>query len=316
MNQPQKKTPKLNISGWINLDKPAGVTSTDMVNKIRRTLNAAKAGHGGTLDPLATGILPIALGEATKVLHYVTDTMKEYEFTLTWGEQRDTDDSEGKVIATSPVRPTADALTALLPKFVGEISQMPPKYSALKVDGERAYDLAREGVEFELKPRTVFIESLTLISTTPDTATLNCRCGKGTYIRSIARDLGELLGTKAYISALRRKMVGSFSENTAISLDKFLSDVANSAPHSVVLPIGAALDDIPALPLNQAEAARLKQGQTLELVSRLDVERLSKVGLDPRITNDTLALASLNDTPVALLSVTGPRLQPVRVFNL
>lgn len=316
MNQPQKKSPKLNINGWINLDKPAGVTSTDMVNKIRRALNAAKAGHGGTLDPLATGILPIALGEATKILHYVTDTMKTYEFTVTWGQARNTDDMEGEVIATSSVHPTPEQITAALPRFVGEIMQLPPKFSALKINGERAYNLARQGAEFTLEPRPVYIETLELLTTTPDTADFRCTCGKGTYIRSIARDLAEILGTKGYISALRRTKVGGFDERTAISLDKFLENMAHSAPQEVVLPLVQALDDIPALSLTPTEVARIKSGQTLELLTRADVDRLIKVGLDPRITDDVLAVAMNGSTVVALLSVTGPRIQPVRVFNI
>jgi tRNA pseudouridine55 synthase len=315
MNKPAKRI-KLNINGWINLDKPVGLTSNDALIRVRHLLGAAKAGHGGTLDPLATGVLPIALGEATKILHYVTDTMKTYEFTITWGEQRDTDDNEGKIIATSENRPTAEQITRALPAFIGGIMQLPPKYSALKVDGERAYDLARAGTEFELKPRPVFIESLTLKSTTPETATLSCHCGKGTYVRSIARDLAEALGTKGYISALRRTLVAGFDEISAISLDKLTELVASSAPTDVVLPLGAGLDDIPALQTTQAEAVRLKQGQAIELVSRADVDRLIKAGLDPRITDDSLALATFGEQPVALLSATGPRLQPVRVFNL
>lgn len=312
----QFKRVKLPINGWINLDKPAGLTSNDALIRVRTLLKAAKAGHGGTLDPLATGVLPIALGEATKILHYVTDTMKTYEFTITWGEERDTDDSEGQVTATSAIRPTPEQITAALPPFIGNIEQLPPRYSALKVNGERAYNLARGGVEFELKPRPVFIESLTLISTTNDTATLSCHCGKGTYVRAIARDLAEKLGTKGHISALRRTKVAGFNENDAISLDKLTELVANSAPTSVVLPIGAGLDDIPALQTTQAEAVRLKQGNAIELLSRVDVDRLTKAGLDPRVTDDTLALAIFNGEPLALLSATGPRLQPVRVFNL
>ena len=311
-----KRPPKLHLNGWINLDKPAGVTSTDMVNKIRKTLNAAKAGHGGTLDPLATGILPIALGEATKMLHYVTDTMKTYEFTVTWGQARDTDDNEGAVIAESPTRPTAEQITAALSPFIGNIMQTPPRFSALKVGGERAYNLARAGEDFTLAPRPVFVESLVLLSHTTDTATLRCRCGKGTYIRSIARDLAESLGTKGYISALRRTQVGCFNEKTAISLDKFLENALGSPAQTVLLPLRQALDDIPALNLSQTEAARLRQGQALELVSRADVVRLSEVGLDPRITDDTLALAIHDNKEVALLSATGPRLIPVRVFNI
>ncbi len=316
MNSSPKKFPKLPITGWVNLDKPVGVTSTDMVNAVRRALNAAKAGHAGTLDPLATGILPIALGEATKVLHYVTDTLKAYEFTITFGASRDTDDAEGQILETSLIRPTADQIREVLPRFVGTVMQLPPKYSALKINGERAYALAREGAEFTLEPRPVYIQEITLLSTTTDTATLACTCGKGTYVRSIARDLAEILGSKGYISALRRTKVGCFDEKTAISLDKFLETVAKSGPQETVLPLGQALDDIPALSLTQAEAARIRSGQAIELVSRADVDRLTRAGLDPRITDDILALAKEGDRAVALLSVTGPRLQPVRVFNI
>jgi tRNA pseudouridine55 synthase len=310
------KRKKLNINGWINLDKPAGVTSSDMVNKIRYTLQAAKAGHAGTLDPLATGILPIALGEATKVLPYVTDSMKTYVFTVTWGEARDTDDAEGKVIAQSPIRPDAAQIQAALPRFIGTVKQVPPQFSALKINGERAYDLARAGTAVDLPARDVFIENITLISHTADTATLECRCGKGTYVRSIARDLAEILGTKGYISALRRTEVGCFSKKTAISLESFLENALKSDPQTVVLPLRQALDDIPALTITAGETTRLKQGQTLECVSRMDVQRLSEAGLDPRITDDALAIAIHEDKEVALLSVTGPRLVPVRVFNI
>lgn len=317
MNQPQKKIPKLNINGWINLDKPAGVTSTDMVNAVRKLLNAAKAGHGGTLDPLATGILPIALGEATKTLHYVTDTEKTYIFAITWGEARNTDDAEGTTIETSDVRPDDAAIRAALPAFIGDIMQLPPKFSALKVAGERAYNLARAGTEFTLEPRPVHISTLALISTTKDTATLSCTCGKGTYIRSLARDLAEKLGTKGYISALRRTKVGAFDEKTAISLDKLRENVQEIPPQAIVLPLEQALDDIPALLLTQGEVARIKSGQALELLARADVERLTSCGLDPRVTNDALAFAlSPEKRAVALLSVTGPKITPVRVFNI
>ncbi len=303
------------ITGWINLDKPVGVTSTDMVTAVKRALNAAKAGHAGTLDPLATGILPIALGEATKTLYYVTDTMKAYTFTITWGEQRDTDDLEGKVIATSNNRPTDAQITASLPDFIGHIMQTPPQYSAIKINGERAYDLARAGQVVEIAAREIYIETLTLVSTTPDTATLSCTCGKGTYVRSIARDLAEKLGTKGYISALRRTRVGCFAEKNAISLDNLREKLAQTPYQEIVLPLGQALDDIPALQLNQTEAARISSGNPVDLLTRADVDRLIRVGLDPRITNDTLAMAKIGERDVALLSVTGAHLIPVRVFN-
>jgi tRNA pseudouridine55 synthase len=316
VQKPRRPKP-LNINGWINLDKPAGVTSTDMVTAVKRALNAAKAGHAGTLDPLATGILPIALGEATKTLYYVTDTIKGYTFTIQWGEARDTDDAEGKPIATSDTRPDDTAIRAALPAFIGNIMQLPPKFSALKINGERAYDLARAGTEFTLEPRPVHIESLELIATTPDTATLTCVCGKGTYVRSIARDLAEKLGTKGYISALRRTRVGCFTETTAISLAHLREIALEQPPQAFVLSVGQALDDIPALTLTQPEAVRIKSGNAVDLVSRLDVERLTRAGLDPRLTNDTLVLAKDgNGHDLALLSVTGPRISPVRVFNL
>ncbi len=313
---PRPPRPKpLNITGWINLDKPVGVTSTDMVTAVKRLLNAAKAGHAGTLDPLATGILPIALGEATKTLYYVTDTMKAYTFTITWGEQRDTDDREGQVIATSQNRPTPDQITALLPNFIGNIMQTPPQYSAVKINGERAYALARAGQTVEIAPREIYIETLTLEDTTADTATLSCTCGKGTYVRSIARDMAEKLGTKGHISALRRTRVGCFNEKNAISLDSLREKMAQHTPQEIVLPLGQALDDIPALQLNQTEAARISSGNPVDLLTRADVDRLTLAGLDPRLTDDTLALAKRDNRDVALLSVTGARLTPVRVFN-
>jgi tRNA pseudouridine55 synthase len=304
------------INGWINLDKPAGVTSTDMVTAVKRALNAAKAGHAGTLDPLATGILPIALGEATKVLPYVTDSLKTYDFTITWGQARDTDDAEGKILAETPARPTEASIRAALPAFIGDIMQIPPKYSALKINGERAYDLARAGVDFTLPPRPVYIESLDLLATTPDTARLVCTCGPGTYVRGIARDLAQKLGTLGFITALRRTRVGCFHEQTAISLDKLRENALEQAPHTIVLPLARALDDIPALTFTPTEAARIQSGNALDWVARTDVARLIAAGLDPQITNDTLALGQNQaGETLALLSVTGPKISTVRVFN-
>ena len=190
------------IDGWVNFDKPLGMTSTQAVGKVRRAYNAQKVGHAGTLDPLATGVLPIALGEATKTIPYTQDALKTYEFTVRWGEQRSTDDAEGEVIATSEIRPTPDAIESALPAFTGEITQTPPRFSAIKIDGQRAYDLARDGQEFEIKSRTVFIESLSLLSHDTDTASFTMTCGKGTYVRSLARDLALELGTVGYICLL------------------------------------------------------------------------------------------------------------------
>ncbi len=271
MGRCNKKGQKIN--GWVNLDKPLGLTSTQGIGKVRRFMNAQKAGHAGTLDPLATGILPIALGEATKTIPFAQDRFKTYEFTVTWGEQRDTDDSEGDVIGTSDARPTPEAITALLLEFTGKIQQIPPKFSAIKIDGERAYDLARQAQEFEIKSREVYIESLELLDTRANEADFVMTCGKGTYVRSLARDMALKLGTFGYISALRRTAVGPFSQENAISLEK-LEELYNSAPADtgvsaeVLLPLETALDDIPALAINEDDAARVRLGQAVLLKGR------------------------------------------------
>ncbi len=302
------------VNGWINLDKPLDMTSTQAVGKVRRLTNAQKVGHAGTLDPLATGILPIALGEATKTVPYCQDALKIYEFTVTWGESRDTDDAEGDIIATSDVRPAPDQITAILPDFIGEIEQLPPKFSAIKINGERAYDLARDGQEVELKPRPVYIEELELTETTDDTAAFRCLCGKGTYIRSLARDMAEKLGTCGYISLLRRTVVGPFSVENAISLEKLEELLHSAPPEEVVLPVQTALDDIPALAVNDQEAARLKQGQKITFFSKPDIERLTQAGID--IREDTDVLATYKGKALALILVQGPEISPLRVFNL
>lgn len=302
------------IDGWVNLNKPLGMTSTQAVGKIRRLYNAQKAGHAGTLDPLATGILPIALGEATKTVPYIQDELKTYIFKVTWGQQRSTDDAEGDVIAESEHRPLADDITAALPAFTGDIEQTPPKFSAIKIDGQRAYDLARGGQDVQIKSRNVYVESLKLIEAAPDEATLECVCGKGTYIRSIARDLAENLGTKGYVSYLHRACVGPFNDKDAILLDK-LEEMGDSAARlEELLPIGAALDDIPALPISSLEAATLRNGGRLSFVSRHDFGRLSEAGIDPKANE--IALAVCDDLEIALITVNGPEIKPVKVFNL
>lgn len=302
------------VHGWINFNKPQGLTSTQALGKVRRILNAQKAGHAGTLDPLATGVLPIALGEATKTIPFMQDAPKTYLFTVKWGEERDTDDSEGAATATSPVRPTAQAIEAILPRFIGEIEQLPPRYSALKVDGQRAYDLAREGEEPDLLPRPVYIESLRLLASDADTADFECCCGKGTYVRSLARDMGQALGCYGHVIRLCRTSVGPFRLEEAISLD-FSGDLPDKgALEDVMLPVEAVLDDIPALPLSEREAARLKQGQGLFFISRPDMDRLTKAGLDGN--GDETALALFNGKALALVSVDGPEIRPLRVLNL
>ncbi len=302
------------ISGWINLDKPYGMTSTQAIGKVRRILNAQKIGHAGTLDPLATGVLPIAVGEATKTISFAQDDIKTYHFTIQWGEQRNTDDMEGKVIATSDHRPTAEDITALLGQYTGEIQQIPPNFSAIKINGERAYDIARDGDIPELKPRTVYIEELELLEARKDDADFTMTCGKGTYVRSLARDIGNDLGTKGFISALRREKVGNFTAKDAISLD-ILSDMDYlSARSEYLLPLQIVLDDIPALDLKEEETAKIRNGQALSFVSRPDFERLTKVGLGSK--ESTIALATHDDAPVALIEQTRADVKPVRVFNM
>ncbi|PCI56704.1 MAG: tRNA pseudouridine(55) synthase TruB [Alphaproteobacteria bacterium] len=302
------------ISGWINLDKPYGMTSTQAIGKVRRILNAQKIGHAGTLDPLATGVLPIAVGEATKTISFAQDDIKTYHFTIQWGEQRDTDDMEGKVIATSNHRPTAESITTLLGQYTGEIQQIPPNFSAIKINGERAYDIARDGEIPELKPRTVYIEELELLEARADDADFTMTCGKGTYVRSLARDIGNDLGTKGFVSALRREKVGNFTAKNAISLD-ILGDMDYlSARSEYLLPLQIVLDDIPALDLKEEETARIRNGQALSFVSRPDFERLTKVGLGSK--ESTIALATHDDAPVALIEQTRADVKPVRVFNM
>jgi tRNA pseudouridine55 synthase len=303
------------VNGWINLDKPADMTSTDALAKVRRMFNAQKAGHGGTLDPLATGILPIALGEATKTIPYCQDALKIYRFSIIWGTSRDTDDAEGDIVAQSDIRPANDDILKALPAFTGDIIQMPPKYSAIKVDGQRAYDLARAGEEVELKARPVYIETLEMIENSAESASFRALCGKGTYMRSLARDLAVTVGTVGHIADLRREAVGVLSLNNAISLEK-LEELRDSARlDDVLLPVETVLDDIPALAVNEREAARLKNGQMLLLVSRPDIERLTAIGLDLD-QPDSTALAVYQGKPIALVSVNGAEVQPLRVLNL
>jgi len=302
------------ISGWINLDKPYGMTSTQAIGKVRRALNAQKIGHAGTLDPLATGVLPIALGEATKTISFAQDDLKTYSFTITWGEQRRTDDLEGDVIATSDHRPTSDDITNILSAYIGEIEQTPPIFSAIKVNGERAYDIARDGDTPELQSRIVYIESLKLTKTSDNEADFLMTCGKGTYVRSIARDMGKALGTEGYISKLRRERVGGFTANDAISLDNLKKMDYISARTEALLPLNTVLDDIPALQLKEDETARLRNGQVLSFVSRPDFERLTAVGLGKKEAQTALAL--FNDAPVALIEQERADIKSIRVFNL
>jgi tRNA pseudouridine55 synthase len=264
MKQPQQKRQKHHLHGWLNLDKPYDMTSTQAVTAIEKLMSPAKIGHAGTLDPLATGVLPLALGEATKTVQYLMEARKEYIFTVRFGVQTDTDDAEGAIIKESPNRPTDSAIKAILSHYTGVIEQLPPTYSALKINGERAYDLARAGEEVVLATRPVTVHRFTLrerIDT--DHAVFHVECGKGTYVRSLARDIALSLGTCAHISSLRRTRVGSFFESDAISLDaleKSVIEVTPDAYQGFLLPTERALDDIPAVTLDGTQAQRLKHG--------------------------------------------------------
>jgi tRNA pseudouridine55 synthase len=303
------------IHGWIVLDKPAGMTSTQALGKVRRLLDAEKAGHGGTLDPIATGVLPIALGEATKTVSYAMDGAKTYRFTVRWGERRTTDDSEGEVIERSALRPGADAIRAALPAFLGVIEQVPPQFCALKVDGERAYDIARQGDAVTLAARPVSIDRYELVGIPdPDHAAFEVDCGKGTYVRSLARDLAEALGTVGHVTALRRLKVGRFTLERSISLDDLAAMEQGAAVEDLLLPVETALDDIPALALTEAEAHRLKHGQTVALLTRQDRERLRAV--QGQAGEDGTVIALFGGRPVALARVEGAEVRPVRVLNL
>lgn len=299
-----RKRKGIKLDGWLAIDKPLGMTSTQVVGKCRWLTKAQKVGHGGTLDPLATGILPIAFGEATKTIPFIMDARKTYEFTVTFGEARATDDAEGDVIATSDIRPTEAAILAALPGFVGRITQIPPKYSALKIDGKRAYDLARAGEEVVMKSREVDVFSLELLSCDGQTASLRMDCGKGTYVRSLARDLAEKLGTVGYVSALRRTCVGAFDLKASISLEK-LEDMGHSAPPETwILPVVTVLDDILALAVTEEEAKFLSHGQ------RLATSEPLVPGIIRVMTGDRLvALCDVDITPEGVI------LKPVRVFN-
>ncbi|MFZ5609396.1 MAG: tRNA pseudouridine(55) synthase TruB [Pseudomonadota bacterium] len=292
------------ITGWINLDKPKGMTSAQAVAAVKRLLDAQKVGHGGTLDPLATGVLPIALGEATKMVPFLMDRPKSYVFTVRWGEARATDDAEGAVIARSAKRPTAAAIEAALPAFTGVIQQVPPAFSAIKVDGARAYDLARAGETVDLPPRAVEVMAFARQGTDADPqieTRFHVTCGKGTYVRALARDLGVALGTYGYVAELARSGVGGLRLADAISLETLAEMVHKAAPRTdYVRPMTAALDDILALAVTTEEARRVMAGQPVM----------------HRGVPDGLLCLSFKGEALAMAEAKDGRLQPVRVFNL
>ena len=268
MRRQNRKPRGREIDGWLIIDKPTGIGSTDVVNKVKRAYDAQKAGHGGTLDPLATGLLPIAFGHATKTVPYVMDGTKVYRFTLRLGEARDSDDADGAVTETTDARPSDEALRRLLPLFTGEIMQVPPIYSAIKVNGERAYDLARDGQAVVLEARPARVDRFELIERVDaDTAIFEVQSGKGVYMRSLARDLARAAGSLGHIAALRRLRVGPFHESHGVPLDKVVVSGDTPPPSlDLLLPLTTALADIPALAVMENEAARLHFGQALSLV--------------------------------------------------
>ena len=300
------------VNGWVCLDKPFGMGSTEAVSKVRRLFDAQKAGHAGTLDPLASGILPIALGEATKTVPFMMEAQKVYRFTLNWGISTDSLDREGEIVARSDVRPDVEAVRAALPAFVGEIDQVPPQFSAIKVDGQRAYDLAREGTDFELASRRVMIHEAA-VSDAPDAdhVELTIRTGKGVYVRSLARDLAAALGAEGHVSALRRERVGPFSTENAVSLD-FLTDLVHrDAASEGLLPVATALDDIPELAVTDQDAFSLRQGRPIVLLPG-QVETLKS-----RLRDGSRTVSAFQgQTLVALGQLRAGRLEPDRVFNL
>ncbi len=303
------------VNGWLVLDKCAGITSARAVFAVRKILEAQKAGHAGTLDPIATGILPIALGEATKTVPYVVKAEKRYRFTAKFGEARDTDDSEGEVIETSDARPENRLIKSQLDDFVGDILQVPPIFSALWVDGERSYKRARNGVGRSPPAREVNVKSFSLVSRPDkDTAVFDVTCGKGTYIRSLVRDLGVKLGTVAYVSELRRTHCGPFNEKNAISLDKLAISVVCAPPQEYLLSISAALDDIPALALTETQADLLRNGRPVQLLK--DNTRF----VDPRaleVLGDGDVLCGMSGQKlVALVRFKDGEIWPIRVLNL
>jgi len=305
IERPKGKRERRDVHGWLVLDKPVGMTSTHAVSAVKRLFHAKRAGHAGTLDPLASGVLPIALGEATKTVPFVMEGRKTYVFTVRWGEERDTDDAEGRVTASSRERPGAESIRALLPRFTGSLEQVPPRFSAIKIAGERAYDIAREGEILELAPRPVEVHCLELLSMPdPDQTILRAECGKGTYIRALARDIGRCLACYGHVAALRRTAVGPFDEGRAIGLRALQHEEPSGGQPPCLLPVEAGLAGLPTLHVNSADAGRLARGQGVLLRGR-DAPVL-------RGWISVLAQGAL----LALAEVDKGEVRPRRIFNL
>ena len=296
------KAPRANrseINGWVVLDKPVGMTSTHAVSRLKRIFNAKKAGHAGTLDPLASGLLPVAFGEATKTVPFVQDGEKAYRFTIGWGAETDSDDSDGTVTRRSEARPEQDQIVAAMPQFIGTFMQQPPAFSAIKVAGERAYDLARDGEPPDLAPRPVTIEELRLVAASRDEATFETRCGKGTYVRALARDLGRVLGCLGHVTALRRTRVGPFTEADAVPLARLME----MEPFECLRRVEAGPLEVPQVDVDRETAARLRRGQSIILRGR-----------DAPV--EGRAFASCGGVVVAVGAIESGELVPGRVFNL
>ncbi len=301
------RSKRATVNGWLVLNKPIGLTSVAALNKVKRLFNARKAGHAGTLDPLATGVLPIAFGEATKTVPYAVDSEKGYRFTVRWGAETTTDDSEGEVVEENETRPTREQIEAALDDFRGEIEQTPPRFSAVKVEGARAYDLAREGEAFELRSRTVEVYRLEIVDIPDrDTSVFEADCGRGTYVRAIARDLGRALGCLGHICALERTRVGGFRLEEAVTLEDIetASEASPEALRALLAPVHTALTALPEIRLSQQDAARVRRGQPVLLRGR-----------DAPILN-AKAYATMRGTLVALGEVSHGEFTPERVFNL
>lgn len=306
-----RKRKGLPIHGWLIIDKPLGITSNGVVGAVRRATQAQKVGHGGTLDPLATGILPLALGEATKTVSYAMDGAKIYRVTVCFGEARNTDDAEGVVVETSDHRPTDAEISAILPQFTGDIEQVPPAFSAIKVDGQRAYKLARDDQEVTLAARTIRIDGLALVDRPDvDHATFEITSGKGAYMRALARDISKALGTVGYVSELRRLAVGPFSEKDAISLENIETLGHSAALEEMLLPVETVLDDIPALALTETEARQMRHGQAISVLSVANRTPLKQM------EQGDVVLTMSEGKPVALAKIVGGEVRPLRVLNL
>ena len=289
------------IHGWLNIDKPVGMTSAAVVGAVRRITNAQKAGHAGTLDPFATGVLPIALGEATKTVPYLVADEKEYGFIARFGEATNTDDIEGEIVSHNDHRPTEADILEILPRFTGDIVQIPPAYSAIKINGQRAYKLARDGEDVVMPERTITIYDLALNEIIdPDHARFTVRCSKGTYIRALARDIAVALGTVAHLSQLRRLRVGPFLEKSAISLDKLAELWQCPAEFEDLLPLTTALDDIPAVAISETQAIRVRHGNDVAVPNQAD----------------GIVCVLDGETPLAIVKVEDGQAFPVRVFNI